>query len=396
MIGQKGIPCTGGGIERNVEDLSVNIAALGHDVIAYTRPHYTDPARISYRGVTLVSLPSIHSKHLDAIVHTLICTFHAIIIQKVDIIHYHGVGPGLCAFIPRILAPHIRVVGTFHSEDWKHQKWSWFARLMLRMGAFMMAKCAHITIAISHAIQKRIERTTGKQAVYVPYGVNVRATTPSIRSLHPFGLNPRTPYILVASRFVRHKGIHEAIRAFIRLKESVAPSSKLNALKLVLAGGGAFTDSYLRELKRIAKGSKDIIFTGFQNGKTLDALFAHAALFISPSITEGRSIALLEALAWGTPVAVADITETREFMGSTDIKTRIGIRFRAHHLPSMIDAMRYAATRRSQARCMGQRGKDFVASHYEWKKVAKTIDDLYVRIATVPQQQSNVAIATEY
>ena len=70
FIGQKGMPAVGGGVERYVEDLSIRLAEAGNEVTVYTRAYYTPAALREYSGVKLVSLPSIYTKHLDAITHS--------------------------------------------------------------------------------------------------------------------------------------------------------------------------------------------------------------------------------------------------------------------------------------------------------------------------------------
>ncbi len=96
MIGQKGIPTQFGGIERHVEELAVRLGRMRHEVIVYTRAWYAAPRARFSKGVRTVATPTIKSKHLDAVVHTLTSTVHAIR-SGVDIIHYHGVGPSLLA-----------------------------------------------------------------------------------------------------------------------------------------------------------------------------------------------------------------------------------------------------------------------------------------------------------
>mgnify|MGYP000092701035 FL=1 len=155
FIGQKGIPTQQGGIEKHVEKLSVKLANLGFEVTVYSRPYYTkdDRKTYEYQGVKIINLPSIKTKNLDAISHTFLATFHALF-QDYDIIHYHGVGPSLMSFIPRIFKPKTKIIATFHCIDRQHQKWGTFAKLMLSFGEWAACHFPHETIAISQILKK--------------------------------------------------------------------------------------------------------------------------------------------------------------------------------------------------------------------------------------------------
>src|SRR5687768_5232278 len=74
MIGQKGLPATFGGIEHHVEELGSRIAARGHEVTVFCRTNYGDGRRQHHRGMRLVELPTVGTKHLDAIVHSALAT----------------------------------------------------------------------------------------------------------------------------------------------------------------------------------------------------------------------------------------------------------------------------------------------------------------------------------
>ena len=52
MVGLKGIPATYGGVERHVEELSMELAKRGHDVLVFCRPWYVWPVG-DHRGVRL-------------------------------------------------------------------------------------------------------------------------------------------------------------------------------------------------------------------------------------------------------------------------------------------------------------------------------------------------------
>jgi len=94
MIGQKGVPAVFGGIEKHVEELGAQLAKK-HEVLVYARNWYTPKNITEYKGMKIIHRGTLHTKHLDAIVHTFISTMDAIFFKKVDVIHYHGVGPSL-------------------------------------------------------------------------------------------------------------------------------------------------------------------------------------------------------------------------------------------------------------------------------------------------------------
>ena len=62
ILGTRGIPARYGGFETFAEELSVRLAARGHEVCVYCRERHTE---VSYRGVSLRYLPSIRHKYID-------------------------------------------------------------------------------------------------------------------------------------------------------------------------------------------------------------------------------------------------------------------------------------------------------------------------------------------
>ncbi|MDA1024667.1 MAG: glycosyltransferase, partial [bacterium] len=134
MIGQKGMPAHFGGIETHVSELATRLVQSGHHVTVYARPWYQKDSMRVYNGVRIVTLPSIRTKRLDTISHTLLSILHATFVLRADIIHIHGVGPAILAWLPKLLRPVSSVVTTFHCIDADQKKWGRFARFMLRIG----------------------------------------------------------------------------------------------------------------------------------------------------------------------------------------------------------------------------------------------------------------------
>ena len=91
-------------------------------------PHITHPGP-AYRGMRLVKLPTIRSKHLDTIAHTLLSSLHALG-RRYDIALYFNVGNSPVTWIPRIAGQ--RVVLNVDGLDWKRKKWGRFARWYIR------------------------------------------------------------------------------------------------------------------------------------------------------------------------------------------------------------------------------------------------------------------------
>lgn len=171
ILGSKGIPAKSGGIERHVEDLSVRLADLGHEVFVYSRKRYTKYDQPKYKGINLIYLPSLNTKNLDAITHTFLATIHALF-KNYDIIHYHGVGPATLSFIPRLLKRKTKVIATFHCRDQFHQKWGRIARQYLALGEYASCKFPHKTIVISKVIQDYCKKTFNRETEYIPNGVD--------------------------------------------------------------------------------------------------------------------------------------------------------------------------------------------------------------------------------
>ncbi len=310
MIGQKGIPAIYGGVERHVEDLSRELVKQGHDVLVYARAWYTSKALKNYHRVKIIHTAVIHTKHLDAISHTFTATLDALR-RNCDVIHYHGVGPSLLAWIPRIFAPKIKVVVTFHCIDRYHQKWGAIAKFMLWLGEKTACTFAHQTIAVSKTIQSYCLNEYHTKTEYIPNGVVVSKNNDS-GLLEKYNLEPNK-YILMVSRLVRHKGVHYLLEAW-QMARAQNPELLKN-YKLAIVGGSTFTDDYIKELHYIARGDKSIVFTDWLHGQILEETYANCALYINPSENEGMPITVLQAMAYGKPVLLSDIPEHQELIG---------------------------------------------------------------------------------
>jgi len=358
MIGQKGIPATYGGVERHVQELSVRLVERGHEVIVYTRPHYSATSLREYRGVRLVSLPSVRSKHLDAISHVALCAAHAAR-EGVDVMHFHAEGPALLSWVPRLRGG--ASVVTIHGQDWRRPKWGRGASLALRAGEWMAVHAPHATICVSETLARELSQRHGRPVQFIPNGVSlIDERDDSI--LDEFNLEPQC-YVLFAARLVPEKGCHYLIEAWRRGGF---------AMPLVMAGDSSFSDEYVARLKAAASaGGAHVVFPGYVYGARLASLFANAALFVLPSDLEGMPIVLLEALGYGTPVLASDIPPNREVVGS------FGRTFKAGSVEDLAKSLGACLGDIEGLSDQAQRARDVVRRDYDWDAAASRTIELY-------------------
>ena len=369
FIGQKGIPALSGGVEKHVEKLATRLAASGQEVFVYVRSHYTDPSLTEYAGVKLIHLPTLRTKHLDAISHTFFATMHALF-QNYDVVHYHSIGPSVLSILPRVFRPGMQVVATFHTRDYFHKKWGWFARMCLRIAEYFTCVVPEKTIVISGTLLQYAKKTYKKNFTFIPNGAEVEYE-PDTELLNQWGIRPKR-YILSVSRLVEHKGIHYLIKAFRELeRQNKVP----NNFKLVIVGTHAYTEEYERYLKVLSEGTHNIVFTGELHGKDLAALFSHASLFVQPSEEEGLSLALLEAMASGLLSIVSDISANLEA-----IQSGSGVSFESKNAESLKKELAYYINRPEEAAAIGAIAKERAEREYSWDAIARQTLEAYEEV----------------
>ena len=151
--------------------------------------------------------------------------------------------------------------------DWQREKWqSGLGSKFIHQGEKNAVKYADEVIVLSKGVQDYFKETYDRETHFIPNGVN----RPQIREAKlitdHFGLE-KDSYILFLGRLVPEKGIRYLVEAFKNVKTDK---------KLVIAGGSSDTDSFMEELKELAKGDDRILFTGFVQGAMLDELYSNA------------------------------------------------------------------------------------------------------------------------
>ncbi len=356
FIGQKGIPAKDGGVEKQAERLALSLKLLDQEILVYNRKKYWPDSKNEFKGIKIISKPFINTKNLASITHNFLATID-VCFRKVDIVHFHGVGPSLLIFIVKLFKPKVKVISTLHSFDYDNDKWGRFARLMLKMGEKSMAKWADKVIVLTPITKEYFKNKYNKEAILIPNGVEI-PEYPGNDLLKNWNLE-KDSYILSVSRIIKLKGVQYLIEAFKNIETDK---------KLVIVGEG----EYKQELESLAVGDDRIIFTNNQNGDNLKHLFANAYLFTQTSKMEGLSISLLEAMSYSLPCLVSDIE------ANLQTTNNLSYSFKSQNINSLEHKLKEILnTDKEKLKNMGEKLKNSVKENYESLAIAKETLNLY-------------------
>ena len=359
FLGSRGIPGRYSGFETFYEQLAVRLVRRGHSVTVYNRSHFMKDVSNEYKGVRIVSLPSIASKHLDTITHTFLSSIHALF-QSYDIVYYCIVGNSPLVWLPRMGKAHTLL--NVDGEDWAREKWSGFAKWYQRKCERIATKTAHLVISDAIAIKERYEEQYGTETIYVPYGANIQRDE-SVDVLSKWGLAP-DEYVLYVGRFVPENAIDLLIKAFKKVETNK---------KLVIIGDAPYADEYKEQLYQ--SSNERVVFTGYAFGDDYNQLSSHAYFYVQPSGINGTRPALLDQMGFGNCVVVRNSQVNMEVIGDCGCffaKERL--------LDSLTEKIQELIAEPGKVAYYRDRVRDRIENYYNWQWVTDFYEDLFQRM----------------
>ena len=356
LLGTRGVPACYSGFETAVEAIGARLAARGHEVTVYCRPHAVAARYRTYRGMRLVHLPTIATKHLDTFVHTMLSTVHMVFTVHPDVAICFIVGNAPSAALSRLLGvPTILNVDGLDSE---RAKWSGPAKAYLRWAQRHARRCADRLVTDSEVLQRIYRERYCADTEFIPYGADMTGPDDG-RHLARFGLRSRG-YILFVGRLVPENNAHVLLEAFAGLDTD---------LRLVVVGDAPYEARYQEHLRAAFGGDPRVVFTGYLFDEGYRELSRNAEIFVVPSEVGGSHPVLLEAICAGNCVVVNDHEPNLEVLGDAGLsypgaQGAAGLRRTLQGLiddPPRIVALRAAAAERAR----GLRSWDAVTDAYE-------------------------------
>ncbi|NBQ56345.1 MAG: WecB/TagA/CpsF family glycosyltransferase, partial [Verrucomicrobia bacterium] len=360
FLGCRGVPARYSGFETLVEELGARLAERGHGVTVYNRSHFY-PHRIrEYRGMSIAYLPSIQTKSLETITHTLLAVIHAAV-RKFDVVYLCGVGNSVLAGILKLAGS--RVIVNVDGDDFRRQKWHPFARWWLKQSEKWATQFSDVVIADNQTVVDRYKRDYGFQTTYLSYGTPERSAQTGGETLKRLGLKPGK-YVLYAGRLTPENRPDLLIRAYEKVSVD---------WPCVIVGGAGYEKEYEATLKKIAK--KRILLTGPIYGEGYQELSTHCGIFVLPGIVEATRLVLLDQMGFGNVIVYHDCAATREVIGAAGVpfgpvNAESSLASRLNELiaqPAMREKLKAAAWERAR-------------SHYNWEKVTDEYEKILEKL----------------
>jgi glycosyltransferase involved in cell wall biosynthesis len=224
-----------------------------------------------------------------------------------------------------------------------------------------------IALSASLAAGAAAQGVDPNRMVVIPNGVDAQR-------FHPNGV-PREPVLLFAGSLIERKGLRALLVAMAQIHR------RHPAHRLVLIGDGPKRAELETQARALGIGEV-VDFMGSLSPDEVARRMRRAEMFVLPSLEEGQGVALLEALASGTP-AIAGRTG-----GIPDqLSPKWGELVEPGDSQALADSILGLIDAPARRQAMGRAAAAGVRASYDWPVIARRILDVYREVvpASLPQ-----------
>jgi glycosyltransferase involved in cell wall biosynthesis len=246
----------------------------------------------------------------------------------------------------------------------------WFVyRLLYRL---LVGKVSGL-IAVSDEVRESIIRQIGPiqdKVITIPNGVDVRRYKPSVDKetiRRQLGIELDSRLMVTVGRLTTQKGHRHLITA------AATVVSRYPDAHFLFIGEGELQETLQAQAKALGI-SEHIHFLGIRND--VPDILAVADLFVLPSLWEGLSIALLEAMASGKPIVATAVSGTTQVL----IPGKTGLVVPPRDSRALADAITQLLSDPVRAQAMGRVAKQHVKMNFSAQKQADEHLALYRRL----------------
>jgi len=297
--------------------------------------------------------------------------------EKVDIIQCHLSDAEFIGILAARLAGIPRILTTIHYQDLLPTRRAGDFRNLLRwLYTKIIYKWVDGIIAVSEDVSQKLQELFGQKPPKVRVMVNridvqSFATTPPSEDLRKsLGLRPENKILTTVARLMPPKGHAYLIEAMHQLVP------RFKNLKLLLVGDGDLRQPLQKKCAALGV-MEHALFIGSR--RDIPAILALTDIFILPSLREGTSLALLEAMASGKPIVATDIPGNRAVL--------------RHQINSLLvppgdaealaDAISFLLEHPGPARKYALKAHEAVQTKFDIRQTVKELEELWGKPASL-------------
>lgn len=360
MLGSRGIPHTYSGYEAFLGELGPRLVERGHQVVVYCRSGLFPNKPTSYKGVRLIYRPSLETKTLGTLTHTLISMCDAIF-RRVDVIFVVNLANGFHCALPRVMGKHVAI--NVDGLDWKRDKWGKLGKAYFYWNAQWVGRiCPKGVVTDAQEMRRIYLEEFGTPNVSIAYGANVeQAESPDV--VRQYGLEPGD-YYLVASRLVPENNADLIVRAFEKIRTSK---------KLAIAGNANYRSSFVERLRQ-TKDTRVKFLGHVSDPEHVKELHCNAYAYIHGHSLGGTNPALLKALGFGNCILALGTPFNREVLED------YGLLFE-NDADDLAAKMQEIEDSPALAREYRLRAPQRIREAYTWEKITGQYEELFLQLA---------------
>jgi len=361
-----------GGTEKGVYEISRRLVRKGHQVTVLTLDVQGYERQSQIEGINIYRLPAISitkliGAQLTVSPFSLPGANRTIRAIHPDIIHAHNLYFNLTAIAPVIKRLNrLPLVTTLHLPKMQYYK-LWLDLLIQvyqkTIGRFVVESSDKL-IAVSKSVLKHaIEdlKTPPLKIYHIPNGVDTNVYVPSDRK------RKRT-IITYIGRLIRNKGPQNLVEASADILKAHPEA------RIYIVGEGSLKDKLMQQVASLRLKDR-IIFLG--NVSDTLPILQETTIFVRPSLTEGMSLAILEAMACGLPVVASNVEGTVEIIE----EGKSGYLVPPADSKALAEAVIFLLDNNKIASQIGENARKKTEKFYNWEQIADQTLKVYLSLA---------------
>lgn len=296
ILGTVGVPAKYGGFETLAENLVLQNARASkpHDLLVYCSSKSYSKLIPEFNGARLLYIP-LHANGKQAMLYDIWSLIDACL-RGVDIIILLGHGGSLMIPILRLFTK-TRFITNIDGIEWRREKWTGFARWIIRKTEAIAVRHSHVVVADNEAIRKYVADEFNQECEVIPYGgdhaLNAEPDLLAVNGLPD-------SYALALCRIEPENNVSMILEAFDTID-----------IPLVFIGNWQ-AGHYGRELKARYKNNPNItILDSIYDPSCLRAIRDRASVYVHGHSAGGTNPSLVEMMHFAIPVLAFDCAFNR-------------------------------------------------------------------------------------